>query len=110
MIFVTGPLFSGKRTYLQNRFGWSRDELAQQAETEVQELVAGGETPQQLEALADRLSRKAAVTASEIGCGVVPTDAAQRAGREAAGRLALLLASRADEVIRVWCGLPEKLK
>ena len=61
-------------------------------------------------ALADRLSRKALVLATELGGGVVPMDPAQRAAREAAGRLACLLAARAETVVQVWCGLPLVLK
>ena len=44
------------------------------------------------------------------GGGVVPVDPVQRQNREAAGRLACLLAQRADRVIRVFCGLPQALK
>ena len=50
------------------------------------------------------------VIATETGCGVVPIDAAEREAREAAGRLSILLAKRAQKVIRVWCGLPESLR
>ena len=71
--------------------------------------LASGETD--LPALADRLAAQYKVVIStETGGGVVPTDAAQRADREAAGRLACLLAERADTVIRVFCGLPMALK
>ena len=48
--------------------------------------------------------------ATEVGGGVVPVDAGERAAREAAGRLACLLAERADTVVRVFCGLPMALK
>ena len=74
---------------------------------DVQELAA---CAPDLEALADRLSRKALVLATELGGGVVPTEPAERAAREAAGRLNCLLAKRADRVIRVFCGLPTVLK
>ncbi|MFR2157848.1 MAG: bifunctional adenosylcobinamide kinase/adenosylcobinamide-phosphate guanylyltransferase [Evtepia gabavorous] len=50
------------------------------------------------------------VIATEVGGGVVPVDPVQRQNREAAGRLACLLAQRADRVIRVFCGLPQALK
>ncbi|WP_417341939.1 bifunctional adenosylcobinamide kinase/adenosylcobinamide-phosphate guanylyltransferase, partial [Evtepia gabavorous] len=50
------------------------------------------------------------VIAPEVGGGVVPVDPVQRQNREAAGRLACLLAQRADRVIRVFCGLPQALK
>ena len=35
---------------------------------------------------------------------------AQRAQREAAGRLAILLAQQAQEVVRVFCGIPTRIK
>ena len=63
-----------------------------------------------LTALADKLSAFRVVIATEVGGGVVPTDERQRRSREAAGRLACLLAQRADTVVRVRCGLPQVLK
>ena len=62
------------------------------------------ETAGDLGALADRLAQKEIVIATEVGGGVVPVDPAERAAREAAGRLACLLAARADTVVRVAAG------
>ena len=47
---------------------------------------------------------------NDLSSGVVPIDPAQRAAREAAGRLACLLAERADCVVQMFCGLPTVLK
>ena len=110
MIFVTGPLYSGKKTYVKTRFGWNDAQLARLAAVDVQQLVTGAETPAQLEALAAQLAQKTAVTAAEVGSGVVPIDKAQRAQREAAGRLAILLAQQAQEVVRVFSGIPTRIK
>ena len=99
MIFITAPLYSGKRTFAQN-FPGTRI-------TDVQELAAAAED---LESLADRLAAYDLVLATEVGGGVVPMDAAERAAREAAGRLACLLAARADCVVQMFCGLPTVLK
>ncbi len=107
MIFVTGPLFAGKRAYARAALGLSEAELAARAVWDVQELAAQAAD---LEALADELARREIVIATEVGGGVVPVDATQRAAREAAGRLACLLAARADTVVRVCCGLPQILK
>ena len=46
----------------------------------------------------------------EVGCGVVPVEPAQRARREAVGRLCCRLAERAERVERIFCGLPMVLK
>lgn len=107
MIFVTGPLFAGKRDYVRAALGWTEVELARRAIWDVQEQAGAAAD---LEALAERLAQYEVVIATEVGGGVVPVDAGQRADREAAGRLACLLARRADAVVRVCCGLPQLLK
>lgn len=108
MIFVTGPLFAGKTEYVCQALGWSEEDLSAKAAWDVQDLAAQAED---LEALADDLSAQYPVLiATEVGGGVVPMDPAQRVAREAAGRLACLLAQRAETVIRVCCGLPQALK
>ena len=106
MIFVTGPLYAGKKTYIKKALGLTDEELAAKAVWDVQDL-AGSDLPDQL---ADRLCRYEIVIATETGAGVVPLDPDERARREAAGRLACYLAERADRVIRVCCGLPQVLK
>ena len=93
MIFITGPLYSGKRTFAAALPG---SRLA-----DVQDLAA----------LADRLCREYDILiATEVGGGVVPMEPEQRAAREAAGRLACLLAARADCVVQMFCGIPTILK
>ena len=108
MIFITGPMFSGKKTYMKSALHLSDEELAERAVWNVEELVS--EKAVTLEALADELASKEIVIADEIGCGLVPLDASEREKRERAGRLACMLAERADTVIRVVCGCPQILK
>lgn len=107
MIFVIGPMFSGKREYLQKALGLTAEELSARSAFDVEKLATGEEA---LEQVADRLSTYDIVTANEVGCGIVPMEAEQRLFRERAGRLSCLLAQRADTVLRVCCGLPQVLK
>lgn len=107
MIFITGPLYSGKRTYACQLLNCSMETLEQHAVWDVQDLAAGCAD---LNALAEELSGHEVVIATEVGGGVVPVNAQERAAREAAGRLSCLLAQRADRVVRVFCGLPMVLK
>lgn len=107
MIFITGPLYSGKREYACKLLGCGGGELKNRAVWDVQDLAAQRDD---LAALADELSQYEVVIATEVGGGVVPEDAEERAGREAAGRLSCLLAERAERVVRVFCGLPMTLK
>lgn len=99
MIFITGPLYSGKRTFANALLG---TRIA-----EVQDLAKDADD---LEKLADKLAAYDIVIATEVGGGVVPVDAGERAAREAAGRLACLLASRAQCVVQMFCGIPTILK
>ena len=99
MVFITGPLYSGKRTFAKTLGGRQLYD-AQDLAADAADLIA----------LADELAGYDVVTATEVGGGVVPIDPAQRAARETAGRLACLLAARADCVVRMFCGLPTILK
>ena len=99
MIFITGPLYSGKRTFART--------LPGTCIADVQDLAAEADD---LEKLADKLAAYDIVLATEVGGGVVPIDPAQRAAREAAGRLACLLAARADCVVQMFCGIPSVVK
>ena len=107
MIFITGPLYSGKQEYACTLLNCGMDELEHRAVRDVQNLAAGCSD---LAALADDLAQHEVVIATEVGGGVVPIDAGERAAREAAGRLSCLLAQRAERVVRVFCGLPMVLK
>ena len=96
MIFITGPLYSGKRTFAQTLPGKRLSDV---------QVLAG------LPALADKLAHEYDILiATEVGGGVVPMDVKQRADREAAGRLACLLAARAECVVQMFCGIPTVLK
>ena len=106
MIFITGPLYAGKKTYIRKALGLDDTAFASCAVWDVQELLPC----EDMTALAERLAQKRVVIATEVGGGVVPVDPAERRMREDAGRLACLLAERADTVIRVCCGLPQLLK
>lgn len=107
MIFIFGPLFSGKRTVAKRLLGCDDAALAKCAVMDAQELAR---CPGDLEALADALARHRAVLATEVGSGVVPADASEREARERAGLLNRLLAERAETVVRVFCGIPAYLK
>jgi len=107
MILIIGPMWSGKRELAMRLLHCDEAVFETRCACDVHLLAAQRED---LAALADELSRYEVVTAAELGGGVVPLDPDERTARERAGRLACLLAERADTVIRVFCGIPKVLK
>lgn len=129
MILITGGTSSGKTTFARNlaaQHGWSEDDVAfnveellwGQVEGAGQIASAGDDAADHTSSkalsvtpeLIERLAAKAIVTCSEVGAGIVPLDARERAWREAVGRMACELASQADVVVRMVCGIPVVLK
>lgn len=50
------------------------------------------------------------IVSDEIGNGIVPMDAFDREYRDRLGRILINLAKEADEVVRVICGIGQKIK
>ena len=52
----------------------------------------------------------AVIVANEVGAGVVPMEAEERAFREAVGRTLCVIAGAADQVTRCVCGIGVRIK
>lgn len=52
----------------------------------------------------------AVIVANEVGAGVVPIEAQERAFREAVGRALCVVAQAAQQVTRVICGIGVRIK
>ena len=112
MILFIGPLYRGQRQCAENllaQTGQVPDRCRILEDTQNEAIDC--RTPDDLRAAADRLTNDYDILLfTETGSGVVPVDDEERRVRENAGRLSVLLAERAEEVYRVVCGLPTKLK
>ncbi len=123
MIFVVGGAFSGKSEYVRERFSLEAQDCA-------------GAPPETLENAAavknfhlfvkDAVKEKRdifseidvilksnpdiVIISNEVGGGVVPVDKFEREYREAVGRANCYLAEKAEEVVRVVCGIGQTLK
>lgn len=125
---VIGGAWQGKRAYAEEHYHiaaaeWtdgavcSREEFLQARavcglHTYIRRGMEAGKDPEELtEEILDACSRNLQViTSDEVGYGVVPMDAGERAWREACGRICTRLASRAGQVIRVCCGIGTVIK
>ena len=73
------------------------------------ELKENRNPEEELEAFLKK-SVRFVVISDEIGNGIVPVDAFEREYRERTGRMLIKLAEQADEVVRVLCGIGQKIK
>ena len=55
-------------------------------------------------------NREVVFILTDIGRGIVPMNASQRSLRDVCGRLYQQLLAQADEVTRIWYGVPQTLK
>ena len=114
MMLVIGGYAAGKRTYVKETYGYTDNDLADGILNDkpvvynLQDLIKedhGG-----IEALLPELLEKKIVICNEVGSGIIPMSRQERDLREATGRLCILLAKEAEQVIRIVCGLPVILK
>ena len=126
MILITGGGWQGKLDFARERFSLSDGDIflcdENTAELDLKRRclayieryalnrVRAGEDPAgALQADLDRLGDSILIC-TDISCGVVPVDPVMRAWREACGRMNALLAARADEVWRLFCGIGQRIK
>lgn len=85
---------------------WVRDQMEQE--------LSGTEPKRSLLARLEEeiggLDSNTVILCNELGCGVVPMEARDRAWREQTGRLCCELAEQAKEVYRVTCGIAMQIK
>ncbi|MFR8456122.1 MAG: bifunctional adenosylcobinamide kinase/adenosylcobinamide-phosphate guanylyltransferase [Oscillospiraceae bacterium] len=117
MDLIIGGAYQGKLTLAAQEYGLTPEDICDLA---ADDPVPGVRCYIHLEELTRRqedtesylplLAAAEVVIAREIGSGVVPMDAGERAWRERHGRLLRRLAQQAGSVRRVFCGLTEVLK
>ena len=112
MLLVVGGIASGKRSYVRS-LGYDDAQMSTDLGSgapvllDLDELLRAG--PIEGAAWEALLGRKV-ICCCEVGQGVVPVDADDRAWRELVGRTCSRLAAQAEQVVRMVCGIPVRLK
>ena len=108
MILILGGAFAGKLTWAVREYGLRQTDLCDLRRG----FVPGKRCYYHLEDAepCPAFPRDAIVIGREIGCGVVPMDAALRLRRETYGRTLQALARQSERVFRIFCGIGEALK
>ena len=123
MIFVLGGRYSGKGEYVMREMnvseiaGYDAEYDRMKTAQAVRDLhllikkimLDGGDPMAHIQRLiAD--NPDIIIISDEIGYGVVPVNKFDREWREAVGRISCYLAEKAENVIRVVCGIGNKIK
>jgi len=126
MILVFGGVYQGKLAYALKRFGLTEGDvhfcneedtavpMGKRIVNEIDRWIlalvrADMDVEEKIGQFVEN-NRDAIVICSDISCGVVPVDSILRNWREAVGRSLGLLAQDSGEVIRLFCGIPTRLK
>lgn len=126
MILIIGGCCQGRLDFAMQRFGIAETDVFRCTEdTEAPVLskkclayldrfalnrVRAGEEPAEFLMAREESLKDSILIATDISCGVVPVDPVFRAWREANGRMNNWLAGQADEIWRLFCGIPQRLK
>lgn len=111
MKLIIGGYASGKREFVKESFRYKASEFTNIIEEskpvlyDLQELDCSG-GPEMMK----QLLQKEVIICNEMGCGLVPMEAADREKREQVGRLCIELAKEAEEVYRVYAGIGTRMK
>lgn len=113
MLLIVGGESSGKRSFIKT-LGYSETEMAD-AVLDARPVIFHLEQmvfqdPDRVDDYLKELEQKDVVICNEVGSGVIPVERRERVGREATGRLCVLLAQRASCVVRMVSGLPMIIK
>ena len=126
MKLIIGGAYQGKLTYVLEQYQVDKEEVYYASMTcselpadkkivyhlEQWVLACQKEGLNAIEKLNEYLQKfpDAVLICEDVSCGVVPVDPKVRQWREAVGRCTAALSQRADEVVRLFCGIPTKLK
>ena len=113
MVLILGGTGAGKRSFAR-ALGYSDGEMSSRKDDDCPVFVrleqVLREDPSRADGLLEPLCRKELVLCCEVGSGIVPLEHKERLAREATGRLCVLLARRADAVVRMVAGIPVAIK
>lgn len=126
MKLVIGGAYQGKKAYASRQYEIKDEQWADGKTCNEEELMSAaavydfhifirrqlgeGRDAQKLGQELWEKNPQIVVVSDEVGYGIVPMEAEERAWREACGRVCTILAEKSEEVVRVCCGIGRRIK
>lgn len=126
MIMIIGGEFQGKTDYAKSVFGFRDEEILDGEKCDI-DAVFSAKCINKFHKLVERILEKnddparfcerlckenksAVIIMNEVGCGIIPLEKSDRILRENVGKSGCIIAKNSEKVIRIFCGIPEKIK
>lgn len=109
MVLIIGGACQGKTAYAQEHFK-TEYPIIDEYHLKVREQLKEGKDPLKEAEILLGEKENCVIISNEVGYGLVPIDAFERAYREAVGRVNCYLAEKASQVIRIVCGIGMNIK
>jgi len=125
VVLIFGGAYQGKLVYALDRFGLTDNDVYRCGDDinvpigkaiiyEIDKWIlalikADADTEEALRQFRDG-NPEAVVICNDISCGIVPEDVVLRKWREVVGKSLAELSRHSDEVIRLFCGIPTRVK
>jgi len=125
MILIFGGAYQGKLAYALERFNLNENDIYKCGEPGgppenkkiiyeidkwILDLLKSDIDVEKATRQFIEINPDAIVICNDISCGVVPIDPIMRKWREAVGRTLAELSQESNEVIRLFCGIPTRIK
>ena len=126
MILIFGGVYQGKLGFALDRFCLTENDVYKCSEDDIAApsdkriiyeidrwILALVKSDADVDAAVRKFinyNREAVVICNDISCGIVPPDPVQRKWREALGRSMAGLSRVSSEVVRLFCGIPARVK
>lgn len=110
MKLYIGGRYQGKREYALRQNPGMENCLVDEFQEWVRELTQNHKNAEQEVANYLSLHPDAIIICEEIGNGIVPMDKFEREYRECLGKILIQIAEKAEEVVRVICGIGQRIK
>lgn len=109
MILIVGGACQGKKAYAREHYGKDY-RIIENYHAQVEKELKNGQNPLKEAERLLKTEENLVIISNELGYGLVPVDKFEREYRETNGRVNCYLAERADQVIRVICGIGTQIK
>lgn len=124
MNLIIGGAYQGKTAYAAEKYGFTADDFFLCEDTHIDftkpciahlerfvlACVRQGVDCVKYMEFCKPLWQDSTFLCGDLSCGIVPMEAENRAWRNETGKLCHYLSGRAESVVRVFCGLEQRLK